>query len=152
MKKILFLACFAALGFASQAQTAANAVNTTTAKPAEVLQLKETSYNFGKIQQGRPVTHNFEVVNTGKEPLMLDNVQASCGCTTPEWSRDAIQPGASTTIKVGYNAAAEGDFAKTITIHYNNLQVKTLTISGSVFRAPTTSAPANASLSLLKNN
>ena len=40
MKKILFLACFAALGFASQAQTAANAANTTTAKPAEVLQLK----------------------------------------------------------------------------------------------------------------
>lgn len=149
MKKIFFLACFAAFGLASQAQTAAN---TTTAKPAEVLQLKETSYNFGKIQQGRPVTHNFEIVNTGKEPLMLDNVQASCGCTTPEWSRDAIQAGASTTIKVGYNAAAEGDFNKTITIHYNNLQVKTLTISGSVFKAPTTSAPANASLSLLKNN
>lgn len=149
MKKILLLACFATFGFASQAQTAAN---TTTAKPVEVLQLKETSYNFGKIQQGRPVTHNFEIVNTGKEPLMLDNVQASCGCTTPEWSRDAIQAGASTTIKVGYNAAAEGDFTKTITIHYNNLQVKTLTISGSVFKAPTTSAPANASLSLLKNN
>ena len=149
MKKILLLACFAAFGLASQAQTTAN---TTTAKPAEVLQLKETSYNFGKIQQGRPVTHNFEIVNIGKEPLMLDNVQASCGCTTPEWSKEAIQPGASTTIKVGYNAAAEGDFNKTITIHYNSLQVKTMTISGSVFKAPTTSAPANASLSILKNN
>jgi hypothetical protein len=149
MKKMLFLACFAALGFASQAQTTAN---TTIAKPAEVLQLKETSYNFGKIQQGRPVTHNFEIVNIGKEPLMLENVQASCGCTTPEWSREAIQPGASSTIKVGYNAAAEGDFAKTITINYSNLQVKTMTITGTVYKAPTTSAPANASLSLLKNN
>jgi hypothetical protein len=149
MKKILFLACFAAFGFASQAQTA---TNTTTAKPAEVLQLKETSYNFGKIQQGRPVTHNFEIVNIGKEPLMLDNVQASCGCTTPEWSKDAIQPGASTTIKVGYNAAAEGDFTKTITINYNHMQVKVMTISGTVYKAPTTSAPVNASLSLLKNN
>lgn len=149
MKKLLFLTCFAALGFASQAQTSAN---TTTAKPAEVLQLKETSYNFGKIQQGRPVTHNFEIVNIGKEPLMLDNVQASCGCTTPEWSKEAIQPGASTTIKVGYNAAAEGDFNKTITIHYNSVQAKTMTISGSVYKAPTTSAPANASLSILKNN
>lgn len=149
MKKLLFLACFAALGFASQAQTTAN---TTTAKAPEVLQLKETSYNFGKIQQGRPVTHNFEIVNIGKEPLMLDNVQASCGCTTPEWSKEAIQPGASTTIKVGYNAAAEGDFNKTITIHYNSVQVKTMNISGSVFKAPTTSAPANASLSILKNN
>jgi hypothetical protein len=149
MKKMIFLACFAALGFASQAQTAAN---TTTAKAPEVLQLKETSYNFGKIQQGRPVTHNFEIVNIGSAPLMLDNVQASCGCTTPEWSKEAIQPGASTTIKVGYNAAAEGDFNKTITIHYNSVQVKTMTITGSVFKAPTTSAPVNASLSLLKNN
>ena len=149
MKKILFLACFAAFGLASQAQTTAN---TPTAKPVEVLQLKETSYNFGKIQQGRPVTHNFEIVNTGKEPLMLDNVQASCGCTTPEWSKEAIQPGATTTIKVGYNAAAEGDFNKTITIHYNSVQVKTMNISGSVYKAPTTSAPANASLSILKNN
>lgn len=149
MKKLLFLLFFSALGFASQAQTTAN---TTAAKAPEVLQLKETSYNFGKIQQGRPVTHNFEIVNIGKEPLMLDNVQASCGCTTPEWSKEAIQPGASTTIKVGYNAAAEGDFNKTITIHYNSVQVKTMNISGSVFKAPTTSAPANASLSILKNN
>jgi hypothetical protein len=146
MKKIFLLICFAAGAFITQAQTAAET------KPAEILQLKETAYNFGKIQQGRPVTHNFEVVNTGKEPLMLENVQASCGCTTPEWSKDAIQPGASTIIKVGYNATSEGVFNKTITIHYNSTQNKTLTISGTVFKGPTTSAPVNASLSLLKNN
>jgi hypothetical protein len=149
MKKMLFLVCFAAFGLATQAQTT---TNTTTAKPAEVLQLKESSYNFGKIQQGRPVTHNFEIVNISSAPLMLENVQASCGCTTPEWTKEPIQPGASTTIKVGYNAAAEGDFNKTITITYNNMQAKVLTISGSVYKAPTTSAPVNASLSLLKNN
>jgi len=146
MKKILLLVCFAASAFISQAQTAAET------KPAETLQLKETAYNFGKIQQGRPVTHNFEIVNTGKEPLMLENVQASCGCTTPEWSKDAIQPGASSIIKVGYNAANEGTFNKTITIQYNSNQTKTMTISGTVFKGPTTSAPVNASLSLLKNN
>lgn len=151
MKRILLLACFAAAAFITQAQTAANN-NTTTAKAPEVIQLKETAYDFGKIQQGRPVTHNFELVNTGKEPLMLENVQASCGCTTPEWSKDAIQPGASTTIKVGYNAATEGHFNKTITITYNNHQTKVLTISGTVYKGPTTSAPVNASLSLLKNN
>lgn len=146
MKKILLLVCFAASAFITQAQTA------TETKPAETLQLKETAYNFGKIQQGRPVTHNFEIVNTGKEPLMLENVQASCGCTTPEWNKDAIQPGASSIIKVGYNAANEGTFNKTITIQYNSNQTKTMTISGTVFKGPTTSAPVNASLSLLKNN
>jgi hypothetical protein len=145
MKKTLLLLCFSAFGYAMQAQTS------TEAKPVETLQLKETTYNFGKIQQGRPVTHNFEIVNTGKEPLLLENVQASCGCTTPEWTRDAIQPGATSVIKVGYNAANEGAFQKTITIQYNNHQTKTLTISGDVFKGPTTSAPVNASLSLLKN-
>ena len=148
MKKILFLACFAAFGLVSQAQTTAN---TTTAKPVEVLQLKETSYNFGKIQQGRPVTHNFEIVNTGKEPLMLENVQASCGCTTPEWSKDAIQPGASSVIKVGYNAANEGPFNKTITVYWNGGQSKQITIKGEVWKTPVTSAPLNNSLITLKN-
>lgn len=146
-KLVLTAVFFAAFSFTIQAQI----TPTAETKPAEILQLKEITYNFGKIQQGRPVTHNFEIVNTGKDPLMLENVQASCGCTTPEWSRDAIQPGATSVVKVGYNAANEGAFQKTITIQYNNHQTKTLTISGTVFKGPTTSAPVNASLSLLKN-
>jgi hypothetical protein len=151
MKRLFLLVCLASATLVTKAQTAATTKPVET-KPVEVIQLKETSYDFGKIQQGRPVTHNFELVNTGKEPLMLENVQASCGCTTPEWSKDPIQPGANSTIKVGYNAAAEGQFAKTITITYNNHQYKTLTITGTVFKGPATSAPVNASLSLLKNN
>lgn len=148
MKSMLLLICFAAFAFASQAQTSTG----TAPKAVEVVQLKETSYDFGKIQQGRPVTHNFELVNTGKEPLLLENVQASCGCTTPEWSKEAIQPGATSVIKVGYNAASEGAFNKTITIIYNTNQTKVLNITGSVYKGPATSAPVNASLSLLKNN
>ena len=151
MKRLLLLVCLAVSAFITQAQTTTT-TNTSTTKAAEVIQLKETAYDFGKIQQGRPVTHNFELVNIGKEPLMLENVQASCGCTTPEWSKEAIQAGATTIIKVGYNAASEGTFNKTITITYNNQQHKTLTISGTVYKGPTTSAPVNASLSLLKNN
>ena len=148
MKRFLIVSLLFVVGFTANAQT--NVV-TPVVKP-EILSLKETQHDFGKIQQGRPVTHNFEIVNISSAPVLLENVQASCGCTTPEWSKEAIQPGATTTIKVGYNAAAEGDFNKTITIHYNSVQVKTMNISGSVYKAPTTSAPANASLSILKNN
>jgi hypothetical protein len=118
--------------------------------PQEVIDLKELTFDFGKIPQGRPVTHHFELVNKGKAPLMLDNVQASCGCTTPEWSEAPIASGASSVIKVGFNAASEGHFTKTITITYNSGMVKTFTISGEVYPSPTTSAPLNASLSLLK--
>lgn len=130
-----------------------SAQNTETpAKKPEVLIMKEQNYDFGKIQQGRPVTHLFEITNGGTEPLKLENVQASCGCTTPEWSYDAVKPGGTTTIKVGYNAAAEGPFQKSITIFYNGNQTKTFTISGNVFKAPATSAPVNASIALLKQS
>ena len=86
----------------------------------------------------------------GKEPLLLENVQASCGCTTPEWSREPIAPGKTASIRVGYNAYGEGHFNKTVTIFYNNGQTKALIISGEVFKLPSSAAPENASVQFLK--
>lgn len=120
------------------------------ASQAEVLKLKEIEHDFGQIPQGKPVYYNFEIVNTGSTPLKLDDVHASCGCTTPEWSREAIAPGATAIIKVGYNSAAEGYFVKPITITYNTTQTRQLTIKGTVWRAPEGAAPANASVQFLK--
>jgi hypothetical protein len=125
-------------------------VGTALPKPADMLQLKEASHNFGKIPQGRPATYTFEIVNTGDAPLRLDNVHASCGCTTPEWSKEPIGAGATAVIKVGYNAFAEGPFTKTVTIVYNTNQTKTLTITGEVYKVPAASAPENSSVLLLK--
>lgn len=144
MKKLLFVLClFTALFTRAQ--------NTTSpSSKADPLVMKEITHDFGKIQQGRPVTYIFEITNGGTEPLRIENVQASCGCTTPEWSYDPVKPGGTTKIKVGYNAASEGVFQKTVTISYNGNMTKTLTIAGNVFKAPATSAPANASLTLLK--
>lgn len=122
----------------------------TTGYAQKGLELKENSYDFGKIQQGRPVTHDFLVENTSKKPLIIETVEASCGCTTPEWSKEPIAPGASTKIKVGFNAAAEGAFSKNITIFYNSNETKVLAIKGTVYPSPTTSAPLNTSLSIIK--
>jgi hypothetical protein len=116
----------------------------------DVLVIKDMEHDFSKIPQGKPVYYFFEISNAGKTPLKLENVAASCGCTTPEWSRDAIEPGAAAKIKVGYNAAAEGPFEKTITISYNSNQTKVLRIKGTVWKAPDGSAPANASVDFLK--
>ena len=153
MKTMLSLAIFILSVSLVSAQTAAStapvAVNSSPAA-VEVLGLKQTSYDFGKIPQSRPVTHIFEFTNNGKEALKLENVQASCGCTTPEWSKDPVEPGATASIKVGYNAAAEGPFTKAVMIYFNGNQMKTITISGTVYKAPATSAPANPSISLLK--
>ena len=116
----------------------------------DVLVLKETEHDFSTIPQGKPVYYTFEIVNTGKTPLKLDDVHASCGCTTPEWSRDPIAPGATAKIKVGYNAAAEGVFEKAITISYNSGQFKLLKVKGTVWKAPEGLAPNNASVNFLK--
>lgn len=116
----------------------------------EVLKLKETEHSFGKIPQGKPVYYTFEIANTGTQPLKLDDVHASCGCTTPEWSKDPIAAGATAVIKVGFNAAAEGPFERSITITYNTNQTKELKIKGTVWKAPEGTAPVNSSVQFLK--
>ena len=122
----------------------------TTTATEDILKLKETEHDFNQIPQGKPVYYFFDITNIGKTELKLDDVHASCGCTTPEWSRDPIAPGATVKIKVGYNAAAEGHFEKPVTITYNSNQTKIITIKGTVWKAPEGSAPVNASVDLLK--
>jgi hypothetical protein len=124
---------------------------TQAAIPEESLSLKESEYNFGKIPQGKPVTHIFEFTNTGKTPFALDNVQASCGCTTPVWNKEVVAPGETAKITIGYNAAAEGPFAKPVSITYNGNLTKQIIIKGDVYKTPVTSAPQNAALNNLKN-
>jgi hypothetical protein len=120
-------------------------------KSAEDLMLKEAEYDFGKIPQGKPVTHIFEVSNGGNESIKIDNVQASCGCTTPEWEREKVlKGGEATKITVGYNAAAEGPFTKSITITYNGNKTKQFLIKGEVWKTPATSAPENKAAGTLK--
>jgi hypothetical protein len=150
MKNVLTIFIAAFLMNTAIAQTVKTAV---AAKPTgELLALKETAYDFGKIQQGRPVTHDFTVNNSASEILKIEDVRASCGCTTPVWKRDPVNPGGSTQITVGYNAYAEGPFEKTVTITYNGGQSKTLVIKGAVHKAPATPAPENSSIQLLKNS
>lgn len=116
----------------------------------EPLELKETKFDFGKIPQGKPVVHNFELINKSQSALIIENVEASCGCTTPEWSNAPIPAGEKSIIKVGFNASSEGVFNKKITISYNNDKEKILIISGEVYPTPATSAPLNTSLSSIK--
>ena len=147
MKKIFLLSLSMFAGIICFAQ-----VKTGDIAPAElVMQMQETAFDFGRIPQGKPVNHLFQITNMGKEPLVIENVLASCGCTTPEWSTAPVGSGKTTGIKVGYNAAAEGSFEKTITVVYNNGQTKTFVIKGHVWKINEQTAPRNNSVSLLKN-
>jgi len=78
-----------------------------------------TTHDFGKVKQGTLVTHEFKFTNTGKVPLVITNVQASCGCTTPAWTKEPVMPGGQGFIKATYNAASAGAFNKTVTVTAN---------------------------------
>lgn len=85
-----------------------------------VMKFKEETHVFGKIEQGKPVTQEFVFTNTGTDPILISNVTASCGCTTPSWTKDPVLPGKTGTIKATYNAAAAGPFNKSITVFSNS--------------------------------
>ncbi len=150
MKKILCAYTFLLLFAGVHAQQAEQAPAQVAKPVPEVLQIKESEHDFGKIPQGKPVYYLFEIANLSDVPLKLDNVQASCGCTTPEWNKEPIPANGTDKIRVGYNAANEGAFEKFITVTYNGTQTKQIRIKGTVWKAPVGAAPSNQSVQFLK--
>jgi len=93
------------------------------------------SNDFGSFKEDAGVqSTDFVFTNKGTVPLVLNNVQASCGCTTPEWTREPVAPGKTGKIKVSYDPRNRpGAFSKTVTVQ-SNAETPTivLTISGTV--------------------
>jgi hypothetical protein len=103
MRKYLLLVCVLGLAFQSFAQE-----KKAVQKNGAVIAWEKKSHDFGSIVQGDKVEHTFYFSNTGNEPLIITNVQVSCGCTTPKgWPRDPIPPGASGEITVSFNSAGK---------------------------------------------
>lgn len=148
MKKLLLSSFAVCLSLAVLAQpkpadphAGHNHEKPATEKAVDIIKVEDV-HDFGKIPQGKPVTYDFVVTNTGTTPWKINNIQAQCGCTTPNWEREkTIAPGESTKINVGYNAAAAGVFSKNITVTYNDNLTKVITIKGEVWQTPAASAP-----------
>src|SRR5213078_2163601 len=85
---------------------------TTTAAKSDmaVIQWDAATYDFGKIKQGVPVTHEFKFTNKGKVPAVITNAQPSCGCTTPNWTKEPIPPGGQGFVEATFNAASPNPF------------------------------------------
>ncbi|MBK7650590.1 MAG: DUF1573 domain-containing protein [Flammeovirgaceae bacterium] len=139
MKKLLFSAILMVFAVATFAQQPAATLNKNEVKTdMAAFAWDSTSHDFGKIKQGTPVTHEFKFTNTGKAPLVITNVQASCGCTTPDWSKEPVMPGGQGFIKATFNAASPGAFNKTVTVTANiETGFVQLTIRGEVQVAET---------------
>lgn len=125
---------------------AATPAETVPVGPLTTIAYPETEFNFGEIEEGEKVIHEFKFKNTGDEPLVISKAQGSCGCTVPDWPREPIPVGGEGVIKVQYDsrgkgkARAEGGRAesKRVTITANTDPVSTyLYIKGTVFKPDT---------------
>ena len=89
-----------------------------TSIPAQ-MDFKETTFNFWKIPNGSEQKCSFEFQNTSNALLVINNVIASCGCTSPKWPKKPIRPGKNGTIEIRYSPAGVGLFSKSITVFSN---------------------------------
>jgi len=137
MKKVVFLI-----------MVLATSLSLTSMKPAASegtkphIQFENTKHNFGTILQNGNGNWEFKFKNTGKEPLIIQNVRSSCGCTIAQRPSKPILPGESASIKVRYDTRRLGVFHKTITVSSNadNASV-VLEIRGEVKAKPKEEVP-----------
>ena len=133
MKRIFLLVGVALLAACNNNGTdAANKIKQSNLEAAEKLaeqatqfpqiKLEETTHDFGEIKQNVEVQTSFNFKNTGKVPLVITNATSSCGCTVPEYPKEAIAPGESGAIKVVYNGSGKDAISKTVTLTTNTEQ------------------------------
>ncbi|MDR0295629.1 MAG: DUF1573 domain-containing protein [Prevotellaceae bacterium] len=129
MKKIILsaLVCLA-FGFAASAQT----------QKDTTIVFDKLVHDFGNIvQSSGPQTCKFEFTNTGTEPVIIQQVQPSCGCTAPSWTKEPIAPGEKGEILATYNPGGAMPFDKILTVRSNgNPSSIILHIKGVVVAAP----------------
>jgi len=143
MKKAILtfgMMLLAVMTFEVNAQaTAAPAAKAIQVGGAEISFEKEV-HDYGVMEQNGNGQCEFVFTNTGTEPLLITNARGSCGCTVPEWPREPIAPGASSSIKVKYDTKRIGLINKSVTITSNGeTSTKIIRIKGEV-KAPAAGA------------
>jgi hypothetical protein len=130
----------------SHAAAATEAPATVTTLTPENMAFKTESYDFGTVEEGPAAEHVFTFTNTGKEPLVIQRVQPSCGCTTPDWTKEPVAPGKTGMIKASYGTQGRpGPFEKTMTV-FTNAGTRMVSFKGNVEKAPDSSAPQSTSM------
>ena len=108
------------------------------------IKVSETTHDFGAIlEEDGDASCEFVITNTGNAPLEIHRVTASCGCTSPDWTKHPIAPGKKGNVKATYGAKGRpGPFSKTVSIYTNAQEAPFIvTIKGEVVRAEVTSGP-----------
>lgn len=124
MKTIFRIALIPSLGI----MLAALVTAFTVAQPAE-LKLEETKHNFGFIRQGEIVSHDFMFTNTGSEPLIISNAEVECTCTTVDYPKQPVMPGAKGTIKITFDSKSALDRQERTVVISSNAKNQPVTIT-----------------------
>ena len=125
---VFFLLSFSVKNFAQEKNGAVNSSR---------IGFEKTVHDFGNIkEENGKVSYEFKFTNTTGSPITISTVHASCGCTTPSWTRSAIEPGMSGYVKALYDPLNRPNaFTKTLSVSYsigNSAAVEILTIKGTV--------------------
>ena len=109
------------------------------------INFREKQFDFADIFQGDRVSKKFVFRNSGTEPLMILNVQTTCGCTATDWPKSPIPPGDSSSILVTFNSGKkQGRINKIVTVYTNaTVPEEKLKITGNVLLPETPAAPGN---------
>lgn len=113
---------------------AAKPAANTPAKPAEkpegplpAFEWEATEHDFGTINEGDQVTYTYKFKNTGEVPLIIENVRPSCGCTSPNWSKEPIPVGGEGVVEVLFNSKGKPNAQnKTVTVTANTWPTTTV--------------------------
>ena len=108
--------------------------------PPTSIKFMDESFDFANVKQDSEVKHVFKFLNTGSNPLVIENANGSCGCTVPTWPKEPIQPGAEGEIVVIYKPGKQqGKQTKTVTVVANTDPKETrVAITANVEVAPGT--------------
>jgi hypothetical protein len=119
MKKVFLIAALFAVSVTYLFAQAQQPIQVQDNPNAPEITFEKTVHDYGTVAYGGDGVCSFKFTNTGKEPLILQQPQSSCGCTVPSWPKEPILPGESNEIKVTYNTKKVGPINKTVTVKSN---------------------------------
>lgn len=131
----LFFLATLTVQVSAQSLTSNETMNTFSMSEAGIFDFISEVVDYGEIKQHSNGERYFEFTNTGKFPIIISRVKASCGCTVPSKPKDPILPGESAQIGVKYDTGRLGSFMKTITISSNATEpTKQVKIKGNIVK------------------
>ncbi len=126
-------------------------VMTPAADITKIFDFKEENHDFGKIPYGKSVEFDVEIKNISNQPVKIENVKVSCGCTTPKYQQGPFAPGETFKVTLGFSGYADGPFDKYVDISFNNGTTKQIKFHGVGYKVTDTPAPLNTGIQKLKN-